>query len=262
MERGNSMVTCNECGYENHGRRICKRCGAPLDLSAEKNGISVDDLPDMSLYEVNKELKKLIRYFDFMRIQYSEYEFCNQKLDFLDKRGYIPIGVLIFGIIMMGVTTWLSVLVALRAFKLYNGLILWLAMFFVDGLYSAVAYSRSLKDNRKKIKKYLGREVELARQLTNYYNDYGPCLLEAKYTDPRILDRLQNIIKSGRASSLEQALDLLFEDSGRTKEESAEYLATVASRQAEFGEKDALVFCSSSFFGAYHKVGEKIRSVA
>ena len=256
------MVTCNECGYENHGRRICKRCGAPLDLSAEKNGISVDDLPDMSLYEVNKELKKLIRYFDFMRIQYSEYEFCNQKLDFLDKRGYIPIGVLIFGIIMMGVTTWLSVLVALRAFKLYNGLILWLAMFFVDGLYSAVAYSRSLKDNRKKIKKYLGREVELAKQLTNYYNDYGPCLLEAKYTDPRILDRLQNIIKSGRASSLEQALDLLFEDSGRTKEESAEYLATVASRQAEFGEKDALVFCSSSFFGAYHKVGEKIRSVA
>ena len=262
MERGNSMVTCNECGYENHGRRICKRCGAPLDLSAEKNGISVDDLPDMSLYEVNKELKKLIRYFDFMRIQYSEYEFCNQKLDFLDKKGYVPIGVLIFGIIMMGVTTWLSVLVALRAFKLYNGLILWLAMFFVDGLYSAVAYSRSLKDNRKKIKKYLGREVELAKQLTNYYNDYGPCLLEAKYTDPRILDRLQNIIKSGRASSLEQALDLLFEDSGRTKEESAEYLATVASRQAEFGEKDALVFCSSSFFGAYHKVGEKIRSVA
>ena len=262
MERGNSTVTCNECGYENHGRRICKRCGAPLDLSAEKNGISVDDLPDMSLYEVNKELKKLIRYFDFMRAQYSEYEFCNQKLDFLDKKGYVPIGVLIFGIIMMGVTTWLSVLVALRAFKLYNGLILWLAMFFVDGLYSAVAYSRSLKDNRKKIKKYLGREVELAKQLTNYYNDYGPCLLEAKYTDPRILDRLQNIIKSGRASSLEQALDLLFEDSGRTKEESAEYLATVASRQAEFGEKDALVFCSSSFFGAYHKVGEKIRSVA
>lgn len=256
------MVTCNECGYENHGRRICKRCGAPLDLSAEKNGISVDDLPDMSLYEVNKELKKLIRYFDFMRAQYSEYEFCNQKLDFLDKKGYVPIGVLIFGIIMMGVTTWLSVLVALRAFKLYNGLILWLAMFFVDGLYSAVAYSRSLKDNRKKIKKYLGREVELAKQLTDYYNDYGPCLLEAKYTDPRILDRLQNIIKSGRASSLEQALDLLFEDSGRTKEESAEYLATVASRQAEFGEKDALVFCSSSFFGAYHKVGEKIRSVA
>lgn len=262
MEGGNSMVTCNECGYENHGRRICKRCGAPLDLSAEKNGISIDDLPDISLYEVNRELKKLIRYFDFMRAQYSEYEFCNQKLDFLDKKGYVPIGVLVFGIIMMGVTTWLSVLVALRAFKLYNGLILWLAMFFVDGLYAAVAYSRSLKDSRKKIKKYLGREVELAKQLTNYYNDYGPCLLEAKYTDPRILDRLQNIIKSGRASSLEQALDLLFEDSGRTKEESAEYLATVASRQAEFGEKDALVFCSSSFFGAYHKVGEKIRSVA
>lgn len=262
MEGGNSMVTCNECGYENHGRRICKRCGAPLDLSAEKNGISIDELPDISLYEVNRELKKLIRYFDFMRAQYSEYEFCNQKLDFLDKKGYVPIGVLVFGIIMMGVTTWLSVLVALRAFKLYNGLILWLAMFFVDGLYAAVAYSRSLKDNRKKIKKYLGREVELAKQLTNYYNDYGPCLLEAKYTDPRILDRLQSIIKSGRASSLEQALDLLFEDSGRTKEESAEYLATVASRQAEFGEKDALVFCSSSFFGAYHKVGEKIRSVA
>lgn len=262
MEGGNSMVTCNECGYENHGRRICKRCGAPLDLSAEKNGISIDELPDISLYEVNRELKKLIRYFDFMRAQYSEYEYCNQKLDLLDKKGYVPIGVLVFGIIMMGVTTWLSVLVALRAFKLYNGLILWLAMFFVDGLYAAVAYSRSLKDNRKKIKKYLGREVELAKQLTNYYNDYGPCLLEAKYTDPRILDRLQNIIKSGRASSLEQALDLLFEDSGRTKEESAEYLATVASRQAEFGEKDALVFCSSSFFGAYHKVGEKIRSVA
>lgn len=262
MEGGNSMVTCNECGYENHGRRICKRCGAPLDLSAEKNGISIDELPDISLYEVNRELKKLIRYFDFMRAQYSEYEYCNQKLDFLDKKGYVPKGVLIFGICMMGTMVWLSVLTVLLAFKLYNGLLLWYAMFFADGLYAVIAYFHSLKDNRKKIKKYLGREVELAKQLTNYYNDYGPCLIEAKYTDPRILDRLAFLVKSGRVNSLEQALDTLYEDSGRTKEESAEYLATVASRQAEFGEKDALVFCSSSFFGAYHKVGEKIRSVA
>ena len=255
------MVTCKECGYENNGRKICKRCGAVLDLSEEKKITSFDDIPDISMYEVNRELKKMIRYFTPMQAQYSEYDYCNQKLDFLDKKGYIPKGVLIFGICTMGTMIWLAVLTIIYAFKLYNGLLLWYAMIFANGLYAAVAYFRSLKDNRTKIKKYLGREVELARQLTNHYNNYGPCLIEAKYTDPKILDRLAYIIQNRKCDTLEQAFDILYSDSGRSKEEHEKYLALVASRQAEFGEKDALVFGSCNYFGAYHKVGEKLTSI-
>ena len=65
------MVTCKECGYQNNGRKLCKKCGAPLDLSVEENAVSVEDLPDLTLYDVNRELKKLIRYFNRMQAQYS-----------------------------------------------------------------------------------------------------------------------------------------------------------------------------------------------
>lgn len=74
------------------------------------------------------------------------------------------------------------------------------------------------------------------------------------------MDRLALLIRSGRVNTLEQAMDTLFEDAGKTKKESSDYLAVVASRQAEFGERDALVFCAASFFGAYHQSGENLQS--
>ena len=256
------MVTCNECGYQNVGRKLCKKCGAPLDLSVEEKAGPSEDIPDPTLYDVNRELKKLIRYFNRMQAQYSEYEYCNQKLDSLDKRGYVSKGILIFGICMIAAMVWVSVTEIIYTYirQDLTGLLVWNAMFLAVGIYAVIAYFHSLKDNRKKIKNYQGREVELARQLTNHYNDYGPCLIDPKYTDPRILDRLAILIKSGRVNTLEQALDTLFEDAGKTKKESSDYLAVVASRQADFGEKDALVFCAASFFGAYHKAGEKLSS--
>ena len=256
------MVTCKECGYQNNGRKLCKKCGAPLDLSVEENAVSVEDLPDLTLYDVNRELKKLIRYFNRMQAQYSEYEYCNQKLDSLDKRGYVSKGILIFGICMIAAMVWLSVVEVLYTYirQDLTGLLVWNAMFLAVGLYAVIAYFHSLRDNRKKIKNYLGREVELARQLTNHYKKYGPCLIDPQYTDPRILDRLALLIRSGRVNTLEQAMDTLFVDAGKTKKESSDYLAVVASRQAEFGEKDALVFCAASFFGAYHQSGENLQS--
>ena len=81
-------------------------------------------------------------------------------------------------------------------------------------------------------------------------------IIDAKYTDPRILEKLMIINRSGRTDTLEQAIDMLYHESGRTKDEDNAYLDKLTSRQAEFGDTTAKVFCSANFFGLYHKEEE------
>ena len=253
------MVTCRECGYRNEGRKTCKRCGASLDAKTPDDA-DLADLPDITRYEINKELKKMLKHFTPMEPQFNEYEYCNQKLDFFSKWGYVPTAIPFVGIFFIGSMILLSVFTVFKvSLKLYNGLLLWYAMYFALGIYCIVAFCKSLKENRKNIRKYLGREVELAKQLTNAVNDYGPMIIEEKYTDPRILERLMKINRSGRTDTLEQAIDMLYHESGKTKEEAQKYLDKLVSRQTEFGETNAKVFCSANFFGLYHKDQEPLK---
>ena len=157
------------------------------------------------------------------------------------------------------ISIWLIVMICLRSFKLYNMLIIWMLMYVGLGIYCVVEHRRSVKYNRKEIKRYLGRAVELAKQLTNAVNDYGPMIIDAKYTDPRILEKLMLINRSGRTDTLEQAIDMLYHECGRTKEEDQAYLDKVTSRQAEFGETKAMVFSSANFFGLYHPDQEPLK---
>ena len=247
------MITCRECGYRNEGRKTCKRCGASLEFKNLDDASVLDDLPDMTRYEINKELKKMLKHFASMEPQYNEYEYCNQKLDFFDKRGYVPAAIPIYGIITIAISAFFIVMICLKSFKLYNMLILWMLMYVALGVYCVVAFRKSLKENRRNIKKFQGRAVELAKQLTNAVNDYGPMIIDAKYTDPRIIERLMVINRSGRTDTLEQAIDMLYHESGRTKDEDNAYLDKLTSRQAEFGDTTAKVFCSANFFGLYHK---------
>jgi hypothetical protein len=253
------MVTCRECGYRNEGRKTCKRCGASLDAKTPDDA-DLADLPDITRYEINKELKKMLKHFTPMEPQFNEYEYCNQKLDFFSKWGYVPTAIPFVGIFFIGSMILLSVFTVFKvSLKLYNGLLLWYAMYFALGIYCIVAFYKSLKENRKNIRKYLGREVELAKQLTNAVNDYGPMIIDEKYTDPRILERLMIINRSGRTDTLEQAIDMLYHESGKTKEEAQKYLDKLVSRQTEFGETNAKVFCSANFFGLYHKDQEPLK---
>ena len=77
-------------------------------------------------------------------------------------------------------------------------------------------------------------------------------IIDVMYSDPRILEKIVNIISEGRANTVDKAVDALYVESGKTKEQSRRYLDLVASRQADYGGKDAAVFCSADFFGAYH----------
>jgi len=253
------MITCRECGFRNEGRKVCKRCGASLEVKKTDETSALDDLPDITRYEINKELKKMLKHFTPMEPQFNEYEYCNQKLDFFDKKGYVPITIPIYGIITLVISIWLIVMICLKSFKLYNMLIIWMLMYVGLGIFCVIEYRRSVKYNRKEIKRYLGREVELAKQLTNAVNDYGPMIIDARFTDPRILEKLMMINRSGRTDTLEQAIDMLYHEAGRTKEEDQAYLDKVTSRQAEFGETNAMVFSSANFFGLYHQDRELLK---
>lgn len=247
------MWLCKECGYSNEGRNICKQCGMPKEQSEKTENTNASDVPhDMTLYEINKELKKMHRYFKPMLAQYKEYNYCNQRLDFLSKKGDLPLWVLIFGIVLCSVSLFLIIMTILVLFKRYNGLLIWWGMFLGLGIYCVTKYTQNITENRKQIRKFQSREIELAKELTGYFREYGQSLIEGEYSDPRIIEKLLQIIDSGRAESVEKAIDRLFFEAGKTKEQNRDYLDIVSGRQKEYGEADVMVFCSAEFFGAYN----------
>lgn len=249
------MWICKDCGFANEGRKVCKKCGAPVDKSgAQDNHVPSDihDSRELTTYEINKELKRLIRHFNPLLSQFKEYNYCNQKLDFLSKKGYVPVAILILGIILSAISIFLIVMTFTVLFRFFNGLLIWWFMFLGLGIYCITVYIHSLLKNRKEIRKYITKEIGIAKQLTKSFDEAETDIIDVMYSDPRILEKIVNIISEGRANTVDKAVDALYVESGKTKEQSRRYLDLVASRQADYGGKDAAVFCSADFFGAYH----------
>ena len=87
----------------------------------------------------------MLKHFTPMEPQYNEYEYCNQKLDFFDKRGYVPAAIPIYGIITIAISAFFIVMICLKSFKLYNMLIIWMLMYVALGSFVSLNSARALK---------------------------------------------------------------------------------------------------------------------
>ena len=154
------MWMCKECGFSNEGRTVCKKCGAPMDVKETKdNGTSSepDATRELTTYELNKELKRLVKHFNPLLSQFKEYNYCNQKLDFLSKKGYVPVAILILGIAICAVSIFLIVMTFTVLFRFFNGLLIWWFMFLRLGIYCITVYIHSLVKNRKDVVELEGK---------------------------------------------------------------------------------------------------------
>ena len=80
-------------------------------------------------------------------------------------------------------------------FAVIGGLVLYLAI--------------KLRNSRlNKIEQYDQRCKQIASELKEYYQGYGPCVVGSEYSAPKILVELKSIIESGRADTIKEAINI------------------------------------------------------
>ncbi len=264
------MAFCSNCGAQLiDGNKFCSNCGAvvggvaavaaPIPMQQTYAPVmqqpSAFDQASRARMESLTEIGNLINFFSQKQPQYDEYDLCNRRIPFLQK------GVgkqrIVWGIILcsIGGLLGLNIVSNLSAGKTSNYTILAVTLiaflslcFIIPGVILLITRSVAVKKNRNELERALTREAQLADELTVHYNNYGSCIVGAEYTNPKILMKIADIIRSGRAYTINEAINILFNDARRSMKQLQSALTLQASRQAARGATSAAVFSAASFF--------------
>ena len=198
------------------------------------------------------ELSRMIEYFGRKQPQYHEYDQCNARLNKL-MRG-TSVAPLVWGIIICVFNMLPLVLFASDIFTGRNGSnalggMIFFGLFFLLGIGLIVIYICKKAGRGKEKGRLLARVGQLAQELTQYYIAFGYCPLGAEYSNPEILMRVADVLRSGRADSPKEAINIMLVDSRRSMMQLQAALSGQAARQVSAGAASSAVFCASSFFG-------------
>ena len=261
------MAFCSNCGAPlGEGAKFCTSCGSvvtPSAVPAQAAAVApvLNSQPAQpSMYEQSvqmrkeslNELSRMIDYFGRKHPQYHEYDNCNARLNKL-MRG-TSVAPLVWGIIIC-VFNSIFLLILLSEFfsrkgrsSSYGGIIFF-GLFFLVGVGLIVLYICKSAGRGKEKTRLLARIGQLAQELTQYYIAFGYCPLGAEYTNPEILTRVADVLRSGRADSPKEAINIMLVDSRRSMIQLQAALSGQAARQVSAGAASSAVFCAANFFG-------------
>ena len=235
------MMICKNCGGQNpDGARFCNLCGASLSAPA---AVMNQSQRQQSRNAETAELERMIRYFSQKAGVYAEYDNVCAELDRC--AGGKHYALLIWGIIISALgmvffaalqskNSTLIVAAALIPFLLGQGMIV-----------GHIVYAISFDQKRGRL---IRRYHELSDELYSFYRAYGSCLIGPEYTNPTNLNTILRTIRSGRADSTKEAINVLLDDVYRN---NMQRLAAQTARSAAVAARGATVtavFSTANFF--------------
>lgn len=270
------MAFCSNCGAQlEEGTRFCSSCGSAVDAgtpvaapvapspvaAAPMMGAApvMDYQMQQNLYAQQQkarqdsinELAKMISYFSEKTDLYQEYDVDQNKLAYLMKgTGKAP---LVWGIIITAIFGFSAVVSFLSVFS--DGLSLgWMiglgiqSFFVLLGILLIVVYIVKSSKNKSETASYRTRLADIAYELTNHYVNYGFCALGAEYTNPAILVKVADVIRSGCADNPKEAINTLLNDNRKSMMHLQKQLGIQASRQEVRNDQPAAVFAPGNYF--------------
>ena len=223
--RGGTIMFCNHCGRQNpDGARFCNFCGAPVSAQMMNVGQPRHQQRNAEI----AELERMIRYFSQKSALYEEYDRLTPLVD-RTLKGCKHV-LLVLGIIAacVGLLTVPMVILKIMEDKNYVSIILPM-MYLLPGIGMIVGYVFYANAFKKRAAKTFQRYDEVTAELFDYYQQYGTCLVGPEYTNPSNLITIMNTIKSGRADTTKDAINLLLEDTYRN---NMQRIAAQAARSA------------------------------
>ena len=235
---------CNQCGKQNpDGARFCNFCGAPVSAQMMNVGQPRHQQRNAEI----AELEKMIRYFSQNSALYEEYDRLTPLVDRTMKG--CKHALLVWGIIAacIGLLTVPMVILKINEDNNYSSLILSL-MYLLPGIGMIVGYVFYASAFKKRAAKIFQRYDEVTAELIEYYQNYGICLVGPEYTNPSNLITIRDTIKSGRADTTKDAINLLLEDAYRNNMQQIAAQAARSAAAAARGAGVGAVFSAANFF--------------
>lgn len=256
------MPFCPNCGSPfNPDEKFCMQCGNPVDAKrklvpqAAQNTqppTRVSALAQQASLrgESLTEVKRMIDYFGPMQSKYNEYESVHQKIDIKSRTAAKAL--LVWGIIItIFAGSALAVIVhgiIIKSSIADSYTILLTGSITLLGITLIIIYILENKARRNEIERLTFRLAEIAKELTEYYKGYGTCLVGPEYSNPVILDLINDRLRAGRADTIKEAINVLLDDAHKSEMELQAQLTARSARQAAGGATAAAVFSAARFF--------------
>ena len=247
---------CSNSGSEiKSGEKFCMVCGKAIDTDRKivsSAPAHAKPVHESSITQQNRmrsetalEMTRMIDYFNRKQPQYDEYDYCNDRIDYLAgksvKEAIIPGSIFIGVGVAIGIASFCASFIDLLIVALIGSFSGIGIIIIVIGILLAVS-------RKKRLTSALIRQSELASELTDYYRAYGPCLVGAEYSNPKILALLADLLRQGRADTIKEAINVLLDDAHKTRMEIQAELTAQSARQAASGATAAAVFTAARLF--------------
>lgn len=176
-----------------------------------------------------REIHRTLDYFLEKSQVYDKYEQLQKQLRYLRKSMFpsmiVGIIMLFIGFIWFTLPLYETKIVYIQYF--FSNLPLLLAILFMiiwlwpimAGIFLVIFSIVSGIGRKRKLRAKTPKLAAVAKELTEYYDSFGECIIEAEYTNPRILERILGILESEKAETAEEATDIMIKNAHRTRKQ-------------------------------------------
>lgn len=241
---------CNNCGKQNpENAKFCNHCGLPVSIQTAP--IQRDNINQERMQVRNSELAeidRMIKYFSLKSAQYAEYDRLCPMVNKAIKGE--KVGLLVWGIIvlLLGFILLIFTLLGWSSAKDLASVIPALFMYLSIGVGLIVGHIFYAKSFKKKASNIYQLYDQLTNELFEHYKAYGYCPIGPEYTNPSNLVSIFNTIRSGRADTTKDAINVLVEDSYRYNMQKIAAQTARSAAAAARGAKTTAVFSAANFF--------------
>lgn len=234
------MPFCVNCGSEyTEGQKFCHSCGAPLNTAVSYPPQQVPSQPaspslaDNSVQSVFiernshiEEMTRMCNYFLPYSQKYNRFLYLQRWLS--TGVGLVPC--LVIGIILIVIFSHLFLIRATNDRSWISGELAFYVIAVLTGIGLIIAFSSNARRHNRIKVKYQKESDELLDELWSNYISYGPCLLGFEFTIPENLEEIRDLLLSGRANNIRDAVNTMLDDKHKRQLES---LAAATAKYAQ-----------------------------
>lgn len=249
------MAFCEKCGAElSDGAEFCPKCGNKVNNAIINNNQSMSSQSNQvpERIQTAQELTKMCNYFSQKADLYDEYDRLTDTINKTKKMKGGEIVCLVLGILfaLVGIfNVFLIVKGAAWSPEIGNTpfKILATVNFIAAALFIGI-FILSVVLRKNKYNKSCDRYIEVVDELTNYYNNYGYCMVGGEYTNPKVLYQISDLVRQGRADTPKEAINIMIDTAHKNRMEMFAQQTVANTAAAARGARASAVFCAANFF--------------